>query len=97
GRSKRLKVNYRTTEQIRKWAVSVIEGLPYDDLDEGLDDQKGYKSLLHGLDPEIRSFSTLEEELSFIKDFVQNAIMNQVELSNLCLVTRSNKLIEDVY
>ncbi|WP_277679358.1 UvrD-helicase domain-containing protein [Gracilibacillus dipsosauri] len=97
GRSKRLKVNYRTTEQIRKWAVSIIEGLPYDDLDEGLDDQKGYKSLLQGLDPEIRSFSTLEEELSFIKDFVQNAIMNQVELSNLCLVTRSNKLIEDVY
>lgn len=97
GRSKRLKVNYRTTEQIRKWAVSVIEGLPYDDLDEGLDDQKGYKSLLHGLDPEIRSFGSLEEELSFIKDFVQNAVMNKVELSNLCLVTRSNKLIEDVY
>ncbi|MFJ7364041.1 UvrD-helicase domain-containing protein [Peribacillus frigoritolerans] len=97
GRSKRLKVNYRTTEQIRKWAVSVINGHQYDDLDEGLDDQKGYKSLLHGLDPELLHFGTVEDELDFIKEFVQNAVMSNVELSKICLVTRSNKLIKDVY
>lgn len=97
GRSKRLKVNYRTTEQIRKWAVSIIEGLQYDDLDEGFDDQKGYKSLLYGLDPEIIHFQSVEDELSFIKDFIHNALNNKVALSNICLVTRSNKLIKDVY
>lgn len=96
-RSKRLKVNYRTTEQIRKWAVSIIDGLSYDDLDEGLDDQKGYKSLLHGLDPELRHFNKLDDELRFITDFVHNAISNDVKLSNLCLVARSKSLIKDVY
>jgi superfamily I DNA/RNA helicase len=97
GRSKRLKINYRTTEQIRRWAVSLIEGLPYDDLDEGYADQKGYTSLLQGLEPEIRHFNTLNEELDFIKDYVYNAINNNIQLSNICIVTRLNRLINEVY
>jgi len=36
GRSKRLKINYRTSEQIRQFAESILYGLAIDDLDEGL-------------------------------------------------------------
>ncbi len=37
GRSSRLKVNYRTTDETRKLAVSILEGVEVDDLDGGQD------------------------------------------------------------
>lgn len=97
GRSKKLKINYRTTEQIRKWAVTLLNNNQYDDLDGGIDEQNGYKSLLQGLEPEDCHFSTLEEELRFIQDFINSAILNGAELSSICIVARSNRLLETVY
>jgi ATP-dependent exoDNAse (exonuclease V) beta subunit len=44
GRSRQLRLNYRTSDEIRKWAVSVLEGVPVDDLDEGADSLKRYTS-----------------------------------------------------
>jgi len=74
GRSKKLKINYRTTEETRQWAVKLLEGKSVDDLDGGLDSQKGYKSLLHGDLPEIRSFSSFTEEIQFIADYLNELI-----------------------
>ena len=37
GRSARLKVNYRTTDETRRLAVSILEGVEVDDLDGGRD------------------------------------------------------------
>ena len=48
GRSHKLRLNYRTTEETRAWAVRLLDGREIDDLDGGLDDQKGFKSLTHG-------------------------------------------------
>ena len=45
GRSRRLRLNYRTTQEIRAWAVSILEGVSVDDLDEGTDTLRGYVSL----------------------------------------------------
>lgn len=97
ARSKKLKINYRTTEQIRKWAVSILDNISYDDLDNELDDQKGYKSLLQGLDPEIIHFNNQQDELTFIQDFINTAVLKGNELSNICIVARSNKILENIY
>ncbi|GAB6553525.1 ATP-dependent helicase [Bacillus cereus] len=97
ARSKKLKINYRTTEQIRKWSVSLLKDSKYDDLDGGLDEQKGYKSLLQGLNPEVICFKTHEEEMRFIRDFVNSAILKGVNLENICIVARTNRLLESVY
>ena len=35
GRSRRLKINYRTSEQIRKYAQGMLRGVTIDDLDGG--------------------------------------------------------------
>ena len=51
GRGKKLKVNYRTTEETRRFAVALLEGRDIDDLDGGQDQQKGYMSLTHGEPP----------------------------------------------
>ena len=55
GRSTNLKINYRTTEQIRNWSMALIQGIDVDDLDGEKDREKGYKSLLSGDSPEVRS------------------------------------------
>ena len=45
GRSRRLKINYRTSEEIRLWAHSVLRGMEIDDLDGGKADTTGDRSL----------------------------------------------------
>ena len=69
GRSRKLKINYRTTEETRRWATNLLEGVSIDDLDAGLDDQGGYKSLLHGEAPIVRNFFSFREEIDFITKY----------------------------
>jgi superfamily I DNA/RNA helicase len=53
GRGRKLYLNYRTTEEIRRAAVSLLEGCEVDDLDEGSDEVRRYKSISRGPSPEI--------------------------------------------
>lgn len=53
GRSKQLKVNYRTSEQIRRFAQSIVAGIDIDDLDENITVTVGDHSVFTGPDPEI--------------------------------------------
>ncbi len=94
GRSRKLRINYRTTEETRKWAVSVLEGISIDDLDGGLDNQKGYKSLLHGSPPQVSHFSSFEEEIEFIVQYVKNIEDESGTLTHTCLVVRTNALLK---
>jgi len=66
GRSARLKVNYRTTDETRKLAVSILEGVEVDDLDGGQDSQQFYHSLMHGPAPEVRAFDSMDEQAEAI-------------------------------
>ena len=59
GRSKKLYLNYRTTDEIRRQAVALLEGCEIDDLDDGHDETKRYKSLSHGSMPLVESVFSL--------------------------------------
>ncbi len=96
GRSGKLKVNYRTTEQIRNWAVSLLSDLAFDDLDAGTDDQAGYFSLLSGPPPEVRHFETQEEETIFIRDTIQHLLEEQ-RPEDICLVAATKGALRDTY
>ncbi len=48
GRARKLYLNYRTTDEIRRRAVALLEGCEVDDLDDGHDETRRYKSLSHG-------------------------------------------------
>jgi superfamily I DNA/RNA helicase len=61
GRSRKLYLNYRTTEEIRRAAVAMLEGCEVDDLDEGSDEVKRYKSVSHGPRPAMLKMAHLEE------------------------------------
>ena len=55
GRARKLYINYRTTDEIRRQAVALLEGVEVDDLDDGADDNRRYKSLSHGPAPIVES------------------------------------------
>lgn len=91
GRSSRLKVNYRTTDETRKLAVSILEGVEVDDLDGGLDTQSFYHSLIHGPNPEVNCFFSIEEQCKRILDVIQQEIFKPEEC---CVIARTrNELI----
>lgn len=94
GRSRKLRINYRTTDETKSWAVSLLKGIHIDDLDGATDDQKGYKSLLHGTYPEVRGFASFKEEVDFIADYLK-AVQDETDsLKEVCLVSRTNNLLK---
>jgi superfamily I DNA/RNA helicase len=95
GRSKRLRINYRTTEETRAWASRVLEGRDFDDLDDGVDDQRGYRSLMNGPAPEVLGFDTFEHEVDALSDKIKAMVDNSdLEQSHICVVARTERELE---
>lgn len=94
GRARKLKINYRTTEETRRWAVSLLSGMTADDLDGDLDDLRGYQSKLHGNAPSVTNFGTFEEEVEFVCDTIRTLLTSGVSLSDICLVGRDDRVLE---
>lgn len=74
GRSRKLYLNYRTTEEIRRLAVATLEGCEVDDLDEGSDEVKRYKSLSHGAIPKTLDYQHLKDALGCVLQLVRASI-----------------------
>lgn len=70
GRSKKLYLNYRTTEQIRLQAVALLQGCEVDDLDDGQDESVRYKSLSNGAVPAVVTEVGLESALDSAQKIV---------------------------
>lgn len=90
GRSSKLKINYRTTDEIRRWAVSLLHDRAIDDLDGGSDDNSCYKSLTHGQPPIIENFESAQKQAEFIKALI---VDSDIEMSSTCVVARTNREI----
>jgi len=93
GRCKKLYLNYRTTDEIRKQAVALLEGVEIDDLDDGHDESKRYRSLSHGPAPLLARVDGLEAAFAQVKQFLaewQPDGSRSTELS-FCVVASSEK------
>lgn len=94
GRGRKLKINYRTTERIRAYAMGVLEGMEVDDLDEGLDQTTDYRSLVMGLAPQIHHAETLQAEVAWILQNIQALQDQDVPLNEIALVARTNAICD---
>lgn len=94
GRGKKLKINYRTTDEIRRFAVHLLEGREIDDLDGGRDQQKGYMSLTHGQAPAVHSFASFADEFSFLRNHIAELQNEGSALESICVVARTKRLLE---
>jgi hypothetical protein len=97
GRSKRLKLNYRTTEEIRDQAVSILKGCPIDDLDGATDDQKGFRSLRHGPKPVIEHHKSEADEAAFVVDTIKSWLKDDVKPESICIAARLSADLKDRY
>src|SRR5690554_186125 len=95
GRGRKLKINYRTTELIRRYATALLEGVEIDDLDGGLDGSKDYRSLILGQEPVVENFSDLASEGDWIVNQIKALQVEGVSLSEICIVARTNWLCSE--
>ncbi len=96
GRARRLKLNYRTTQQIRDYAVSILEGVEIDDLDGGTDSLLGYRSLRSGPPPVVRYFDRAEEEAEAFVELLKQW-STEVPPESICVSARTNDLLKKRY
>ena len=90
GRGRRLSINYRTTDEIRKWATAKLENCDIDDLDGGSDSLKGYRSLTHGPAPEDIVLASRDEEQPRLLNAIARLEQEGVPESGICVVVRTN-------
>jgi superfamily I DNA/RNA helicase len=93
GRSKKLYLNYRTTDEIRIQALAVLEGCEIDDLDDGQDESQRYKSLSHGPAPLVIQVPTHEEAfaktMSLVREWTEHD--SPVSAMTTCVIAASKK------
>lgn len=95
GRSSYLKINYRTTEEIRKFAFGLLRGIPFDDLDEEYDEGNICQSLTHGNLPQVEVFNNAAEEHDFLIAQLEQMQSEGINLKNICVIARTNRLLND--
>ena len=96
-RSKKLKINYRTTEPIKRVAVGVIKGVDYDDLDGGKESTKGYVSLIHdGVAPQYKIVSDANAEVEQVIEWLNECLDNGIKLSEICIAAPSMQLLKGI-
>lgn len=95
-RSMKLKVNYRTTEEIKRRAVSVVKGVKYDDLDGGEENNKGYVSLVHGEQPTYMVLHSCGEETEQVLNYIAKCEEQGVALEDICIAARTRQLYKDI-
>lgn len=93
GRGRKLRINYRTTDEIRKFATAVLENIDVDDLDEGVDSVKGYRSLIAGNPPIVEGFANAEDEADWITKEVKSLVEDGVPSRDICIVGRTEKAL----
>ena len=88
GRSRSLKVNYRTSHQIRAKADRLLP-LALTEADGNEDRRTGVVSLFEGPAPEIRMFDTPEEEETAAAEWLQSHFTEGIRAQETALLVRS--------
>lgn len=95
NRSKRLRINYRTTEEIKNLAMSVVLDEKYDDFDGGEESKAGYLSLFHGAKPAYTIFSSKEQELTAVKERLVSLLEAGVHYNEIVIAARTRDSAND--
>ncbi len=87
GRSKRLKINYRTSEQIRKYAQLILDGVEVDDFEGGVIKTIADHSVFKGPNPELIKCKNDKDEVSIIISWVKKLITDaSLKPYEICIV-----------
>ncbi|WP_163550152.1 UvrD-helicase domain-containing protein [Candidatus Frankia nodulisporulans] len=92
GRSSRLRLNYRTSEEILTFAISLLRGQTVDDLDSGVDDLAGYRSAFRGTQPPtMQGYATPSAELGGLVSTIRGWLDGGIEPSAVGVAARTRR------
>ena len=96
GRSHRLRVNYRTSHEILKWALVLLGEDSYDDIDGGLDQTGGYYSRFHGPEPKTAGFKSGAAQTAAVVEQVRQWVDQGIAEHEIGIAARTNKPVEQL-
>lgn len=96
-RSRKLKINYRTTEPIKRVAIGVVKGVDFDDMDGGKETTNGYVSLIHdGIAPQYKIVDDANAEVQQVVEWIKECLDSNIKLSEICIAAPSMNLLKDM-
>jgi hypothetical protein len=95
GRGRRLRINYRTTDEIRRWATAKLANCSIDDLDGHPDTLVGYRSLTHGAAPDEITSPSRDAERKMLVDTITRLRCEGFADNNVCVVLRTNEEVDE--
>ena len=95
GRSRRLSLNYRTTQEILAWAVPLLGTNPVTGLDGEVDSLIGYRSPMHGPRPQQKLTVSRAEEFSLLTERIGSWLSDGIEPHAIGVAARSAALVRE--
>lgn len=96
GRSRKLRINYRTTEELKNWATGLLRGLSFDDLDAGTDDDQGVRSLVHGEPPVLKTCANETAVAEAISEHIKRLMArDQAKPESICVVAGTHRELDE--
>lgn len=93
GRSQTLRINYRTSHQIRMQADRLL-GPEVSDVDGNVEDRRGTVSVFNGPEPDIRVFDGSEQEIEAVGAWIAERISEGVAPHEIGIFVRSAEQID---
>ncbi len=89
GRSYTLRINYRTSHQIRTYADRLLAP-ELSDVDGNTEDRRGAQSVFNGKDPDIFAFPTTKDECGAVGDWLRKRCTDGVRPHEIGVFVRSS-------
>ena len=93
GRSRRLSLSYRTTQEILAWAVPLLGTDPVTGLDGEVDSLLGYRSPVRGQPPRLAVAATRAEEFAVLAEQIRFWLSSGIEPQAIGVAARSADLV----
>jgi len=93
GRSSTLRVNYRTSHQIRSHADRLL-GPDVADVDGNVEERKGTVSMFNGPEPQIKIFDSNEEEETGVAGWAHSRLKEGLVLHEIAVFVRSSAQVD---
>lgn len=94
GRSRRLTLNYRTSQETLTWAVRLLTGVNPTGLDDQPDHLSGYRSPVHGRRPVVVSCPDRDSEYARLAEQVRTWLDAGVEPHAIGVAARNGRIVK---
>lgn len=95
-RSKQLRINYRTTEEIKRVAVKSVKGITCDNFEGNIESLDGYYSMYHGDQPQYFCFDTTAEQNEKLLNYMQGLLNTGIYASDIVIGVRTKEELKEL-